>query len=188
MLFAAMSVAVLASCDVVNQAGSAYNMTQCDYSYNSISNLNISGIDFSKTPSLTQLATATAVLSGNAKSIPMNFTLNLDVNNPNTLAAALSGLQYIVNIDDINFTSGSINQPINIPGGQTKTIPVAIGFDLAEVITNNSKDAVVNIAKNFAGIGNKESKVTVQLRPSFNVGGRTITSPVYIPVSFSFGG
>lgn len=188
ILAAAALTVVLSACDVVSQASSAYNMTQCEYSYNSISNLTVSGVNFSKGLSLTQLATATSLLNGNAKSIPMNFTLNMDVKNPNMTAASLSGLQYVVNIDDINFTSGALNQAINIASGETQTLPVTIGFDLAEVISNNSKDAVLNIAKNFVGIGSKESKVTVQLKPSFNVGGQTITSPVYIPLSFSFGG
>jgi hypothetical protein len=53
---------------------------------------------------------------------------------------------------------------------------------------SNSKDAVIDIAKNFIGIGNKKSNVKVQLKPTFMIGNVPVTSPVYIPVSFSFGG
>jgi hypothetical protein len=53
---------------------------------------------------------------------------------------------------------------------------------------NNSKNAVVDIAKNFIGIGTKKSNVSVQLKPTFMIGSVPVTSPVYIPVNFSFGG
>jgi hypothetical protein len=53
---------------------------------------------------------------------------------------------------------------------------------------SHSKSAVENIVKNFIGIGSEPSKVTVQLKPSFRVGEQLFSSPLYIPVSFSFGG
>jgi LEA14-like dessication related protein len=100
----------------------------------------------------------------------------------------LNGLQYIISIDDIQFTTGSVNQALNIGAGQSQILPLSIGVDLATLMKSNSKDAVVDIAKNFIGIGNKKSNVSVQLKPTFMVGNVPITSPVYIPVSFSFGG
>ena len=129
-----------------------------------------------------------AVLGGTASSIPMNFTLNLDVKNPNATVAALNGLQYIISIDDVQFTTGQVNQALNIAGGASQTLPLNIGVDLATLMSGNSKTAVQNIAKNFIGIGSDKSNVTVQIKPTFMVGGRAITSPMYIPVSFTFGG
>lgn len=176
------------SCDVVKQAGGAYTMTQCKYDYNSITNLSVSGIDISKGISLTQIPKITSILTGSSKSIPLNFTLNLNVTNPNQTAAMLNGLQYIISVDDIDFTSGSLDKSLNIAAGSKEVLPLTIGLDLASLMQSNSKDAVLGIAKNFIGMGDKESKVTLQLRPSFLVGGNTLTSPIYIPVSFSFGG
>ena len=100
----------------------------------------------------------------------------------------LNGLQYVVSIDDIQFTTGSINQALNIAAGQTQTLPISIGVDLASLMKSNSKDAVLNIAKNLAGIGTQESNVNVQLKPTFMIGTVPVTSPMYIPVNFSFGG
>lgn len=118
----------------------------------------------------------------------MNFTLNLDVKNPNATVAALNGLQYIISIDDVQFTTGQVNQALNIAGGASQTLPLNICVDLATLMSGNSKTAVQNIAKNFIGIGSDKSNVTVQIKPTFMVGGRAITSPMYIPVSFTFGG
>ncbi|NDV94639.1 hypothetical protein D0T84_06845 [Dysgonomonas sp. 521] len=180
---------VLMGCDTVQQSlSSTYNMINCEYNYKSISGLTVSGMNLSNGLSVTSIPKITSILSGSASSIPLNFTLNLDVKNPNQSAAALNGMQYIISIDDIQFTTGSVNQALNIGAGQSQTLPLTIGVDLVSLMKNNSKDAVLDIAKNFIGVGSKKSNVKVQLKPTFMVGSVPVTSPVYIPVSFSFGG
>lgn len=177
------------SCDVAKQqAAGMYNLVKCDYSFNSISGLSIAGINASNGLSLTAIPKVTSILSGTASSIPLNFVLNVDVKNPNQGNAFLNGMDYIISIDDIQFTTGSVDQALNIGGGQTQVLPLSIGLDLATLMKNNSKDAVLEIAKNFIGIGSKKSNVSVQLRPTFKVGESKIPSPIYIPVNFSFGG
>lgn len=175
-------------CDVAKQLGSAFNFTQCKFNYNSISNLSLSGTNLSKGLTAANILQLTSLLTGSASSIPLDFTLNLDVTNPNQSAASLSGLQYILNIDDVQFTTGTINQAFNVAAGGTQVLPLSIGFDLATLLKGESKNAILNIAKNFLGIGGEKSNVTFQIKPSFNIGGYPITSPAYIPVSFSFGG
>jgi len=182
-------IVTLSSCDSVQQGlKSTYNMINCEYKYKSISALSIDGINASNGLSLTAIPKITSILSGNASSIPLDFTLNLDVKNPNESAAMLHGMQYILSIDGIQFTSGSLNQSLNIASGQSQTLPLRIGVDLATLMRSNSKDAIVDIAKNFVGIGSKKSEVSLQLKPTFMIGNTPISSPMYIPVSFSFGG
>lgn len=179
----------LISCDTIQQGMSGtYNLIKCEYSYQSITGMSISGIDASNGLSLTSIPKITSILNGSASSIPLNFTLNLNVKNPNESAALLNGLQYIISIDDIEFTTGSVNKTLNIAPGKTQTLPLTIGVDLATLMKNNSKDAIIGISKNFLGIGSKKSNVTLQLKPTFKAGTTYITSPVYIPVNFSFGG
>lgn len=188
LLVCAVSFFTFVSCDVAQQAQSAYNMVNCNYEYKSISGLSFAGMNLSNGLSLTNALQAASLLSGNSSSLPVQLTLNLDVTNPNKSVAALSGMQYVLSIDDVEFTTGSLSQSLNINAGKTETLPLSIGFDLASLLGGESKDAVTNIAKNFLGIGDAKSNVTLQVRPSFNVNGYTVTSPVYIPISFSFGG
>ena len=61
-------------------------------------------------------------------------------------------------------------------------------FDIAGLLTGDSSAAALNAVKNFVGIGTEPSQVTLQIKPSVNIGGYTIPVPVYIPASFSFGG
>jgi len=175
-------------CDVAKQVGGAYTMTQCKYDYHSISNLTLSGMDLSKGVSLAYIPQITSILSGKASTVPLNLTLNLDVKNPNQSAALLNGLQYILSIDNVQFTNGTLNQSLNIPAGGNQLLPLQIGVDIATLLKGESKDAVQNIAKNFLGMSDQKSNVTLQLKPTFMIGGQPVVSPVYIPVSFSFGG
>jgi LEA14-like dessication related protein len=163
-------------------------MTQCKYAYHSISNLSLSGMDLSNGISLAYIPRITSILTGASSSVPLNFTLNLDVNNPNLSAALLHGLQYMLSIDNVNFTSGTLQQSLDIPAGGSQLLPLVIGLDLNTLLKGESKDAVVNIAKNFIGIGNQPSNVTFRIKPTFMIGNVPVTAPDYIPVSFSFGG
>ncbi len=189
-IFALFTIAaIMLSCNSLQQGLSGtYNMINCEYSYKSISGMSISGMNLSNGLSITSIPKITSILTGSATSIPLNFTLNLNIKNPNQSAAMLNGLQYVVSIDDIQFTTGSINQALNIAAGQSQTLPLSIGVDLATLMKNNSKDAVLNIAKNLVGINSQKSNVSVQLKPTFMIGTVPVTSPMYIPVSFSFGG
>lgn len=179
----------LSGCNALqNGLSNAYNLTNCDYKYQSISNLTISDINVSQGLTPLMIPRILAILSGNASSIPLNFTLNLDVNNPNAGTAAFQSLLYIISIDDIQFTSGNFSQPFHLASGETKVLPMGISVDIMGLMKNNSRSAVENIVKNFIGIGDKSSKVTVQLKPSFKVGEQVFASPLYIPVNFTFGG
>lgn len=178
-------MSMLSGCSTLQ---SAFNLANCDYKYNSISNLTISNMDLSNGLNPLMIPKVLSILSGNASSIPLDFTLNLDVKNPNAGTAAFQALNYIISIDDIEFTTGNFKQAFSVGAGETKKLPMTIGVDIAELIKKNSRSSVENIVKNFLGLNSQESKVTVQLKPSFKVGEQIFTSPVYIPVSFKFGG
>lgn len=177
----------LLSCDVTKELTGAYTMTNCSYNYQSISNISVSGMNLSNGLSPVTILKVTSILTGATSSIPVLFTLDIQVSNPNQSEALLHGMQYILSIDGIQFTSGSLTQAIQIAPGKTNTMPLAIGLDLASLMKTNSKDAVIDIAKNVVGIGSHKSNVTLQLKPSFRIGGTLIPSPAYIPVSFSIG-
>lgn len=187
-VLALLCMIMLSGCDITKGLQSIYNMKSCEYRYQSITNLMVSNINLSNGISILQVPQILAILNGSTSSIPLDFTLNLDVHNPNATQAAFQALQYIIQIDDVDFTNGQLNQPFSVGAGQTQQLPIRIGVDIAALISNNSQAAILNIVKNFIGLGSEKSNVTVQLKPTFNVGGSHITSPVFIPVSFSFGG
>ena len=176
---------LLAGCDVMKQVGSAYMMTQCTYAYNSVSKLSIAGIDLSKKLSPMDLLKVTPLLTGTANSVPMNLTVGIDVTNPHQTEALLQGLQYILSIDGVQFTTGAVNDAVSVPATATRMMPLNLGFDLATLLSGSSKDAAVNIVKNIVGIGDTKSNVKFEIKPSFKVGSQIVSSPVYIPIEFT---
>jgi LEA14-like dessication related protein len=179
----------LSGCNVLQSGlSSAYNLVNCDYKYHSISNLTISDMNLSNGISVLMIPKVLSILSGNTSSIPLNFTLNQNVKNPNSGTAAFQTLNHIISIDDVRFTTGDIQHAFSVDVGETKQLPLVIGIDIAELMRSHSKSAVENILKNFLSLSDTSSKVTIQLKPSFKVGEQIFSSPIYIPVSFSFGG
>ena len=165
-----------------------YNMKKCEYSFKSITNVTISGINVSNGISVTNTAKIALLLSDLNQAIPLNFLLTLDVKNPTDSEAAFRGIMYKITIDGINFSEGAVNEPFNVAAGETKPLPIKIGTDISELIKKNSKDAVINMVKNFIGLGKDKTKVHVELKPKFLVGGKVVTSPAAFPIDFTFGG
>jgi LEA14-like dessication related protein len=180
----------LLSCEVAQQLAGTYNMTQCKYEYRSISNLSLAGINLQNVSSLASLNPLTAAnllsaFSSSSGNLPLQFTLNIDVTNPGLQTALLNGLNYILEIDGIQMTNGSLDSKLQIASGQKVQLPVNFAFDLKKTMSGQSLTAIKNLAFNFAGIGDASSDVTIKLQPTLSVGGSTYSSPVYIPVSFT---
>jgi hypothetical protein len=165
-------------------------MTQCKYEYKSISGLTLAGINLQDVNNISSLnpisaANLLAVFMFSDGSLPLNFTLNLDVTNPGAQPALLNGIDYILEIDGIEMTQGTLNHQIQIASGEKSVLPVQMSFDLKKILKGKSMESIKNLAFNFAGIGNEASNVTIRLKPSFVIGTQTISSPSYIPVSFT---
>jgi LEA14-like dessication related protein len=127
--------------------------------------------------------------------IPLHFTINVDVTNPNSDAASFESLQYIISIDDVHFTTGDLTDPLRVGAGETTRYPVRIKLNYIDLIKDGQKQVVEKILLNLANndilfrlfnVEKTKSNVTIQVKPSFKVGKLTFTAPSYIPVHFSF--
>ena len=164
------------------------NMQKCEYSYKSTTNITIGGINVSNGISIFDAPKILLLLDAQNKSVPLNFLLTLDVKNPNKEEAAFQGMMYKINIDGMDFTEGSVDEPFSVAPGETKPLSLKIGTDIAELIKKNSKEAVINMVKNFIGLGSSQTKIHADIRPKFLMGNQVMTSPVTFPVDFAFGG
>lgn len=185
-----LALVLITSCESAKQGfTSAYNMVNCKYSYKSISGVSIAGTDLSKGLNAMSILSLTNLLTGkgSTSSIPINFTVNVDVNNPNSSSAALNGLQYIIMVDDVELTDGKVYQSLNIASGETQVLPLNIGLDLATFLKGDNRNTILEAVKNIAGIGSGKSNITIKLKPTFMVSNYPVTSPIYIPVNFTVG-
>ena len=179
---------VLSSCGILKQMEGVYRMTECKYSYHSLTQLTLAGVDMSKGISLAVVPRVLNILSGRETSIPLSFNLQLDVQNPNASEAFMQGVEYILSIDNVRFTSGQLNQALSIPAGGQQVLSLGMGFDLKTLLQGETQDAALTAVKNLIGLSDQKSNITIQLRPSFMIGNQAIAAPAYIPVSFTFWG
>ncbi|MCX6230213.1 MAG: hypothetical protein NTZ33_01600 [Bacteroidetes bacterium] len=184
-------VVSLSACDVLKEASSLYNFTKCDFRLKSSDNISLAGVNVQKAQKISDLnffdaAKITAAIASNK--LPLELTLNVEVRNPNNKAAVMNGMEWILLIDDIEMTSGRIDQRIEVlPNNQTAMMPVTIGCDLRKVLTGKSAEAVTNFGLNLAGEGNRPSRIALKAKPSILIGNTTVPYPDYITIRTEFG-
>jgi LEA14-like dessication related protein len=192
-VFSILIVALLfTGCDVMNRIGGAYQLSQSEYRYNSLRDINLAGINLGSASSISvsNLASIATLLAGGStrQTIPFSMTLNMDVTNPNNNAAFLDALDYAILINDMEFVEGKMDVPIRIEPGQTSLVSIPVSVDLKSLMNRYSQQRVTNEMSAFLGITPNETSVTVKLWPKLTVGNTLLRVPTAIPVVFNFGG
>lgn len=191
MLAVVFTATVFSACDILDQARQVAILSKCEFRLSSVDQLKLAGVNIQQVKKLSDLnlmdaaKITTAAVSGS--SLPLNFTLNVEVKNPNAGTAGLTKLDWILFIDDIQMVSGVNEQRVQIPGnGGTGTIPLSIGVNLKEVLKGKSGDAIANFGLNLAGAGNKPTRITLKAKPTIMVGSQYIAYPGYLTVQNEF--
>ncbi len=165
------------------------NLSKCEFRLKSIENIQLAGVNVQNISTMNQMGvTDIAKLASSflTNEFPLNFKLNVDVKNPNPSAAAMTALDWILFIDDVQMTQGILNQKYSVPASGNTTIPMIMNFDLKKVLTGKSKDAVINFALNLAGQGGKPTRLMLKAKPTLNVGGVSLQYPSYLSVKTDF--
>ena len=193
LIISSLSIfAILSSCDVLNQVSQISNLTKCDFKLESVQQLNLAGINVQNVHKMSDLNMFDAANIASAvasQKFPLDFTLNIEAKNPNTAAAGMTKIDWILLIDDIEMTRGILDQQVTIPANNgTAIIPVKMHVDLQKALSGKSADAVINFGMNLAGTGNQPTRFTVQMKPTINVNGIPITYPGYVNVKTEYKG
>ena len=190
-LIVLFSLTFMPACDVMNNIGGAYRLSQSIYKYSSLNDIQLAGMKLGNASSisLSNLASVATVLAGgNKQNIPFSMTLNMDVTNPNTAAAFLDALDYQIILNDLELVEGKMDQPIRIEAGETKVVPIPVSIDLRKLMDRYSQERVTKEMSSFLGITPNETTVMVKLWPKLTVGNTLVKVPAAIPVEFKFGG
>ena len=185
-----ITMMLLSGCEILEQAQQMANLTKCEFRLNSVDQLRLAGVNIQQVRQLSDLnfmdaAKITAAAAGGT--LPLNFTLNVEVKNPNPAAAGLNRLDWILLIDDIEMTTGVNNQRVQVAAnGGTAIIPLTIGIDLRQALQGKSADAIANFGLNLAGAGNRPTRITLKAKPTIMVGSQTISYPGYLTVQNEF--
>ncbi len=139
---------------------------------------SFSDLDFAETTQIT-----TSLMSGK---LPLTFTLNIEIQNPNQEEALMNELEWILFIDDAEITNGTIDKKIEISPGGINVLPVGLNLDLLELLSGESSQSMMNFGLNLSGNGGTPSRMKLKIKPSIYISGKRISYPGYISIEDEF--
>jgi hypothetical protein len=175
------------SCVQIQQA---IQLAKCDFRLKDVSNLDLAGVDLQKIESWSDIGfldVAKLTASFAQGTLPVKFTLNVELRNPNSEKAALNRLDWILMIDQTQMAEGTTNQRVEVlPNGGTAVMPISISSDMKKILSGESLQSLANIVLNMADSGGKPTKLTLKAKPYINIGNTTIAYPGYINIKTEF--
>jgi len=180
------------SCGVVQQAQQMTNLVNCDFRISNVQNVKLAGVTIQnvqniKNLNLTDAARIMAAVAGS--SLPLTFLLNIEGKNPNPTSAGMNKLNWILFIDNIQMTTGSLNDRFTFPPNNgTAMIPIQVSINLKQVLQGKSLDVIANFAFNLAGVGNRPTRIMAKIQPTIMIGQTPLTYPGYITINTNFSG
>jgi len=180
---------IFTSCNVMRQAKEMKMLSKCEFRINSVTDIYLDGINVSRIQKISAIMPMDMLRLTNAvlnSELPLNFNLNLEVKNPNEQAASLNRLEWILFIDGLQMLQGTISEKFTILAGETGMLPVQIGLNLAEVLSDERSDKLIDFGLGLAEDTGETTRVTLKLKPSIMVGQRNIMYPGWIEVRNEF--
>ena len=171
---------------VANQTAQMINLRNCTFDVTGISNINMLGIDLSKgmnknSLNATQLISVTNSLFN--RQLPVSFNVNLDVNNPNSIAASMGKMDYIISLNNKEVISSTFNQGFSIPANSSGKFSIPISTDLFQLFNGDTADAILNLAFKLAGAQSDPVNLGVKVKPYITVSNQTLVYPDYITIN-----
>ena len=176
----------LTSCGVLTQVAQMATFANCNFTFNNVNNIQMLGINLNKGMTKQDLNVSQLLALTNAlmsKSLPVSFNVNVDVRNPNAIAASMTKMDYIVSLNGKQIISTSLNNSVNVPANSTNTITIPITTDLFQLFSGESADAIVNLAFKLAGASSNPVNVGLQVKPYININGNQLAYPDYITMN-----
>ena len=176
----------LTSCEVLNQVAQTVNFASCKFNYNSVDNIQMLGFNLSKGMSktdlnITQLATLTNAIIN--KRLPVTFNVNVGVDNPNSIAASMAKMDYIITLNGKEVVNTSMNQSINVPANGSNVVSIPITTDLFQLFSGETGEAVMNLAFKLAGASSDPVQVGLKVKPYITINGQQLAYPTYITMN-----
>lgn len=176
----AIALTVVTGCATLQELA---NFAKCKFRYTNVTNTQVAGINVQQIKSFDDLTLMDAAKVTGALvqgKLPINFTMNLQVSNPNPTTAALSKMKWVAFIDDKELTNGVLDKKVNIASQGTANLPLTIQGDLLKVFAK--KDAASK-AFGLTDLNGVPKRIGLKVRPTINIGGLDWEYPGYITLS-----
>jgi LEA14-like dessication related protein len=175
---------MLSGCSILSELTA---LSKCEFSFHSAQDPVVAGIDIMQVQSFSDLTLmdgqriATQILQNR---LPFGITANIEVRNPGITTAALNHIEWIAFIDDVQISSGKVEQRVEIlPNGGTAIVPVRIESDLFEYLEGDSPRTMLNFALNLIDAGGQPTRLSLKIKPSVVIGSTLLPYPDYFIIS-----
>ena len=176
----------LASCDVLTQMAQMANFANCKFNFNSVDQIQMLGVNLSKGMSKSDFNAVQLISLANAianRELPVTFNVNLGVNNPNSIAASMSKMDYIITLNGKQVVSTTLNKSINVPANSNSSVSIPITTDLFQLFSGESADAIVNLAFKLAGASSDPVNVGIKVKPYITINNQQLAYPDFISMN-----
>ena len=186
-IFVAVACLMLSACTVLNsvldQAAGLANLANCEYNLKNVSGLTIAGVNVKSLTNGNITATDVLRLSSALlnKSVPMAMDVNIDIKNPTENNAALTAMDWILDIDGSQFAQGNSSKSYTVTKKATTTVPLGVNTDLYSMFSKDGINSLKNFVSSFKSDGTS-SKVGLRIKPMLSVGSYNVPMPNYIKV------
>ena len=171
---------------IANQAAQVMNLKNCTFDVTGVNNINMLGIDLSKGMDQSNLNAAQLIKVTNSlmnKKLPVTFNVNLDVNNPNSIAAALGKMDYIIALNNKEVISSTFTNGFNIAPNSKGQVAIPISTDLFQLFSGETADAILNLAFKLAGAKSDPVNLGVKVKPYIKINNQSLAYPDYITIN-----
>ena len=176
----------LASCDVLTQVAQMANFANCTFNFNNVNQIQMLGVNLSKGMTKENLNVSQLLALTNAimsRSLPVSFNVNVNVNNPNSIAASMTKMDYILTLNGKQVVSTTMNQAVSVPANSSNVVSIPVTTDLFQLFSGESADAIVNLAFKLAGAESNPVNVGLKVKPYININGQQLAYPDYITMN-----
>lgn len=158
---------LIAGCATLRQIAA---LRQVDFAITRIVNGRLAGVELDRIRSYSDLTAADALRIGSAvaqRELPLEFTVNVEATNPadNNVTARMTRLRWTLLLDDRETIAGDVDQPVELPPGVPRVIPVAMRLDLTDFFDGPAR-SLVDLALAVVGENSESRTVTLRAVPT----------------------
>lgn len=164
-----------------------YGKIMCEYKVKSLSNISISGINASNGISLANRPKATSILSGTANHIPLEFTVDVDIENNGKYNIEFTEFYYSIMIDNILFAKEQMSDTFELQDKETKTLMLPVNVDVRKLMDSENKNEVSEVIKSLIGIKSPKVNMVVKLEPTLKIKDKKFNYPSPLYLNYSIG-
>ncbi len=178
----------ITSCEVLDQMSQMQQLALCEFNVTGVDKVHIAGIQMDENTRKSDLGAAqimqlTAAIF--SRELPVDFDLQLNIDNPNDKPAAMNRMDYELFIDNKQILTGQMNQAVSVLPRSNSNVSMPIAIDLFKVLNNETQDALVNLAFKLTGDQSNPADILLKVKPYIQVGGKTLAYPGFLDLKYT---